>query len=355
MLPIIYLLFICTASGAFDANHVGAELQKCCPLGSVLLISDEHNFVCRMATVSNGISGHRLSVPPATDESTTTLPHMPSQCELVSELNTNVFETAIDAARTCVDRTDDNRVVGLMCSTSSNDSAAGDQPTMQTLTTTIRRLAKCCAHGSVYDLTERQCVIPIEWEAPTDSDRASESEVLIFDAIRTPDCEANDDDGNAQVFAEFMRSGWHRLRTYADGSVDVLDQIDAMPVGMSSPLKMAAAVVHLPADTFCVDDAVQNATTVANGGGGPIIVRACRSRYECDDGRLTCVRRCCANEEMIERRNGTSACVPYDRNIRPTFYDVRLQMLVADGDGGDSSTTTATTPALVELQGRMVD
>lgn len=341
----------------FDANHFGAELHKCCPpsLELVRSIGEPTSYVCRVATIPNDISGHRLRVPPS-PLTQTMPPQMPAQCGHDSaelfELSTNVFETAIDAARICVDRTADGRIVGLVCKTSS-DVSTGDQPT-----TTVRRLTKCCAHGSVYDLTERQCITPM---APP-SYEASATEVLIFDNVRTTNCESQDDDGNAQVFAEYMRSGWHRLRTSADGSVDVLPQIDAMPAEMAStaaaPLR---AAVHLQAGTFCVDDAVQNSTTVAGEGegGGPIIVRACRSRYECDDGRLTCVRRCCANEQMMERRNGSSVCVPYDRNIRPTFYDVRLPLVMASDDGGDdpttATTTMTTTPEVVILPGRIVD
>lgn len=99
-----------------------------------------------------------------------------------------------------------------------------------------------------------------------------------------------------------------------------LNQSELMRSGLK--LQNADGYETLQPGTFCVDEIVdsQRNTSMTNDKRR-IIVRSCRPNDLCNE--MPCVRRCCRNEMMMQKINGSSKCVEYTRNIKPTFYDMR--------------------------------
>lgn len=119
--------------------------------------------------------------------------------------------------------------------------------------------------------------------------------VAVFQT-QVPDCDLAD-----EIFVEYQ-SNIHQFKLIRSG------------------LKLSETEILEPG-TFCIDGIVDfagNSTKpeIRNG----IIVRTCRPREMCK--KIPCVRRCCRNEEMMQRVNGSVKCVEYARNINPTFYDI---------------------------------
>lgn len=89
-----------------------------------------------------------------------------------------------------------------------------------------------------------------------------------------------------------------------------------------SGLKLSAFEADiLQPGTFCIDGIVdfERNTSMTNDKHG-IIVRTCRPSDMCK--QIPCVRRCCSNEMMLQKVNDKAICVEYERNIKPTFYDI---------------------------------
>lgn len=114
---------------------------------------------------------------------------------------------------------------------------------------------------------------------------------------KVPDCALD------EVFVEYQ-SDIHQSRLQRSGLKLSVDATEILRPG-----------------TFCLDaivDADRNSTITTDIYG--IIVRTCRPRELCR--KIPCVRRCCRNEMMMQRVNGSVKCVEYARNIKPTFYDM---------------------------------
>lgn len=197
------------------------------------------------------------------------------------------------------DRT--NRIVGLQCKHHAESTIS----VPSTSDFAVHRLAKCCRTGWHYDLMTRRCIPITDATANVNTVRqtllqTTDDTVILFE-VHKPDCNDATD-----VFVEYL-SDRHSLRLHKNG----LD-LWSRKHGESE---------HLEAGEFCLDVAIDASDASQQQ---QLIVRSCRRQSICD--RIACVRRCCRNDQMLERQNGTSVCVPYERNIRPRFYDLQAPL-----------------------------
>ncbi|KAG4065998.1 hypothetical protein HA402_001245 [Bradysia odoriphaga] len=158
----------------------------------------------------------------------------------------------------------------------------------------VHKVFKCCAEGFSYDIINRECVESLD--VPKDFHRLFSKSVGIFQTD-VPTC------GSNEIFVEY-ETDIHNTKLIRSG------------------LKLSAIESEiLKPGMFCIDGIVNSESnkTMARHDNG-IIVRTCRPKVLC--AGMPCVRRCCSNEMMMQRLNGSIKCVPYGRNIKPTFYDI---------------------------------
>lgn len=196
------------------------------------------------------------------------------------------------------DRT--NSIVGLQCKHHAESTIS----VPSTSDFAVHRLAKCCRTGWHYDLMTRSCIPITDAIANVNTVRQTllqtTDNTVLFE-VQQPDCNDATD-----VFVEYL-SDRHSLRLHKNG----LD-LWSRKHGESE---------HLEPGEFCLDVALDASDASQQQ---QLIVRSCRQHSICD--RIACVRRCCRNDQMLERQNGTSVCVPYERNIRPRFYDLQASL-----------------------------
>lgn len=155
----------------------------------------------------------------------------------------------------------------------------------------VHKLFKCCPAGWSYDLQERQCV-----ENANDLRLFGNlvgNDVALFET-KTPECRQED------VFVEY----------YTDKQNVMLQRSGVDVVSL-----LTGESEFLLPESFCMEGVYNNVSEVTQ-----LIVRSCRPRSVCQ--RMPCVRRCCKNDQMLARINGTSQCVAINQNIRPIFHEV---------------------------------
>ncbi|XP_037042107.1 uncharacterized protein LOC119078616 [Bradysia coprophila] len=148
--------------------------------------------------------------------------------------------------------------------------------------------------GFSYDIINRECVKSLD--VSEDFHKLFSKAIGIFQT-KVPNCESN------EIFVEY-ETDIHNTKLMKNG------------------LKLSAIESEiLKSEKFCIDGIVNSKwnKTMARRDNG-IIVRTCRPKVLC--AGMPCVRRCCSNEMMMQRLNGSIKCVPYARNIKPTFYDI---------------------------------
>lgn len=155
----------------------------------------------------------------------------------------------------------------------------------------VHKVFKCCPPGWSYDLTERQCV-----ENSNDLQLFANlvgSSVALFET-KTPECRQED------VFVEY----------YTDKQNVILQRSGVDIVSL-----LTGESEFLLPGSFCMEGIYNIASEATQ-----IIVRSCRPRSVCN--RMPCVRRCCKNDQMLQKINGTSTCVAINQNIQPIFHEV---------------------------------
>lgn len=198
-----------------------------------------------------------------------------------------------------------DRVVGLKCNVHTDSEAAAS-----TAAFAVHRLAKCCPSDSRYDLTSRSCVATTDGSADLEAlrrvlFRSERDDNVILLEQHKPQCNDATD-----VFVEYL-SGRHSMRMHNNNGLDLW----SVQHGESE---------HLEAGSFCVDATIDAAASTdaadASAQQQQLIVRSCRKRAICE--RIACIRRCCGHDQLLQTQNGSSVCVPYERNLLPRFYDV---------------------------------
>lgn len=281
-----------SGSNTFRSN----KISKCCPdgyelkLGSNVTTDDLIDY-SELASRYSCI----MSIQPFMENETTTAPPLfgynlrisDSEFVLEDEVNhipkcsdVELFQFDLDggliSSDGCIDYLD-GVVQGLKCS---------DREQVE-----VHKLFKCCPAGWSYDLPERQCV-----ENSKDLRLFGNligSSVALFET-KTPECRKED------VFVEYFTDKQNVMLQRS--GVDVVSLL----TGESE---------FLQPESFCMEGIYNNASEVTQ-----LIVRSCRPRSVCL--RMPCVRRCCKNDQMLQKINGTSLCVTINQNIRPIFHEV---------------------------------
>lgn len=232
----------------------------------------------------------------------------------------------------CVDRlvvNDDGNI-------SSSDALFGlecddELPSSDRSEIEVHQLFKCCPSGWSFEPTKRECIANyLSLLMFNGLAAAGDSNSVLIFTTRKPQCR----DGGEDVFVEYYTDK-HRIQLVGSG-IDVV----SLRTGDTD---------FLEPNSFCIEGIVTAAFLAAHAEFEPsdvvgtsvpppplpsdemrhlddrrpqYIVRSCRPRSICH--RMPCVRRCCRNDQMLERRNNTSVCTAHHRDIRPIFHDVDL-------------------------------
>lgn len=187
----------------------------------------------------------------------------------------------------------------------------------------VYTLRKCCPVNSIYDVEERMCVgnsnlqkdVPI---SPFWSDESKDIQVLKsllnqFDMtkdnigeplfyIGAPKCAPNE-----ALVTYQLKSSEFTLRSnriipksfFTNGNLNSLRS----------------------EDPFCIDSLAEQESTLNDSADTrQWLVRACHPESICDG--IPCVRKCCGHSHMLARVNGTSVCLPFERDLNITFHDL---------------------------------
>lgn len=272
---------------AVSAN--GIALRKCCPKGQSLSMNDlnERQIVCVPSeddSESESFPSYNLEI---SDE-----PFKPSCLNWHSHRHGNPVD--IINLSGCVDI-----VRGYLQSIQCVPSAL---PNIE-----VVRYQKCCIEGHSYDLDQRQCVYtPNEFSAFRNF--LGNNTAVIF-KTQVPKCQPD------EVFVEYH--SYHHTIWPTDGTIAVTHPHREDEI--------------LAAGSFCIDSSwrSENAEQLSAEETYNIIVRSCRPNSVCD--HIPCVRRCCANDQMLERRPGDTKSQCYDhpelRNFAPAFHNVLNPMV----------------------------
>lgn len=281
-----------SSTNSFRAN----KIAKCCPEGYELKLdgnvtTDDLNDNLGLASRYSCI----MTIWPFMENETSTAPSLfgynlrISDSEVLFKNDVNnipkcpdveLFQFDLDggliSSDGCIDYLD-GIVQGLKCS---------DREQVE-----VHKLFKCCPAGWSYDLQERQCVENVN-DLKLFGNLVGSS-VALFE-MKTPECRPED------VFVEYFTDKQNVMLQRS--GVDVVSLL----TGESEFL--------LP-ESFCMEGIYNNASEVTQ-----LIVRSCRPRSVCH--RMPCVRRCCKNDQMLAKINGTSQCVAINQNIRPIFHEL---------------------------------
>lgn len=279
---LIYLITFYQNCRADENERPGESVHKCCVSGLVLQTKVGVNGVtwyeCHQPAINASLFGYNLEI-----NSEVNIP----TCENIALVEfTN--EGGVISANGCIDSLEDH-VYGLNCPVSEHSL-------------NVHRLNKCCPEGFSYDLNERYCVENANYM--TNFHKYFGNAIVLFKQ-KVPKC--NEDD---EVFVEY-HSHTHNIELTTGGLNIALDQNEKD---------------FLSPQAFCVDGAVRvnpvNDEIFVAGDPNELIVRSCRPRTICN--RMPCVRRCCENEQMMERQNGTTVCVahPENKNLKPIFHKI---------------------------------
>lgn len=276
-----FAIFVVNVAGYSDV-----KISKCCPQNSMLVVIKnsqfKDKFECQPVSEPTEFIGFNLKI--SLNQS------MIPECSDVEFFEFD-HDGGLISSDGCVDLVG-GVLYGLKCS--------------DRLQVEVHKVHKCCSIGYSYDMTERRCVPNVnDAELIVDFFRNS---VAVFQ-IKSPNC--SDD----LVFVEY-RSNLHNLWLSRSG-VKVAQQDGGLD--------------YLRPDSFCVEgiyeenkSGVDETSLVAVTRKSKWLIRTCRPVNVCE--QMPCVRRCCRNEQMIERQNGTSVCVQHSRNIKPVFHDVNLPL-----------------------------
>ncbi len=130
-------------------------------------------------------------------------------------------------------------------------------------------------------------------DTPDDFLKLVGKSVSIFQT-KIPECELD------EVFVEY-HSDIHRSKLIRNGL-----ELSTVKSEILEPGK------------FCIDGIINTGKNAEPNNG--LAIFSCRSRDLCNE--MPCVRRCCSNQQMMERVNGSINCVEHARNIKPTFHDI---------------------------------
>lgn len=170
----------------------------------------------------------------------------------------------------------------------------------------VVRYQKCCAENYSYDLDQRRCVfVPNEFSAFHNF--LGNNTAVIFKSS-VPICQ------NDEVFVEYH--SYHHNIWPIDGSIGV---------------SHANRDELLVPTSFCIDSSwrSENAEQFSTKDTYSIIVRSCRPKSVCN--HIPCMRRCCANDQMLERKPDRNRTECYDhpeqKNFVPLFYNMEFSLL----------------------------
>lgn len=246
-----------------------SDVTKCCSSDSYLEFQTDSAFRCvqsdNLTTLSgcNVISSNETSFP---------------QCSY--KVTKSLFGGDNEFVRFsgCIDQMSNGDIVGLSCSTTPLHD--------------LHLLNKCCPVGYSYDSSERYCI-------PNPNYLLNFQNVfgdsLILFQNKVPNC-ADD-----EVFVEYF-STEHDI--FFDQAILTVNN------------------EQLQSQKLCVDGSVNNESDSENTKH--IIVRSCRPRSVCK--QIACIRRCCKNDQMLQRINNKGQCVqhPNNANIIPDFYSLEF-------------------------------
>lgn len=282
MLHWIILILVLSVSKGSIANEIDNSVHKCCGTGFNLKPHTNDNGIsyydCIPSPVEN-IFGYNLKT-----NDDVNIPTCDSM-EVVVYSN----ETGTISSNGCIDTLEDH-VYGLTC--------PEPERTVQ-----VHHLFKCCAQEYSYDLNERHCVANTNFLAKFEQ---FFGDAVVLFKQQVPRCKED------EVFVEY-HSRTHSIELVRNG----------LNVGINADEKS-----FLEQGTFCVEGALRAHSNeiLPAEDGHELIIRSCRPQSICK--QMPCIRRCCENDQMMERINGTAVCAPHpeNKNIQPKFHKISLPL-----------------------------
>lgn len=239
------ILFICLIYKQF-ANVTA--LRKCCPNGEII-----------RATKMDYSTNSAICGPTSDDEIHAFNLRIPAEPNNFSQEYASChvqYTPSLVRLSGCIDLFE-NQIISIDCPTRN-------EPFVRVL-----QMLKCCPRDQSYDLKARKCACALNKSTAMASIFGNET-VVTF-KIGAPQC--NDEE---EVFVEYYSYSRHRYHIEFVEDIIVIRHKD-------NPIE------YLTAKSFCIDD-ILNANN-------QLIVRTCRPKDVCE--RITCVRRCCRNDQMF--------------------------------------------------------
>lgn len=250
--------FYCILIVLYLTQHSQCEITKCCLDGSVL---DTSAYSC----VQNDTTWDAYNIHPAT------LPNCVHTVTTVFQKDESYIEL-----NGCIDKDINDAFVAVSCSENQKID--------------VHAMNKCCPIGQSYDHMKRGCVENQNSHAHFKN--LFQQSAVVFENV-IPKC------SDAEVFVEYF-STVHDIQ-FSGKNVQVNNDI-------------------LSPNKFCIEDLINVDPRDSRQNDQHMIIRSCRPRSVCNE--ITCIRRCCAADQMMMKNPRRCEPHPENENLKPIFYDL---------------------------------